>query len=163
MLWCFADVLLFGHVLAFRETANYEFPQSSLIADEIFHRRLPLWNPYLNTGVPLLATGNTGMFSLPLWLALIRPGELALVWSLYVVADVAPAAWAAYRMGGDRAARRGVGRAGVAYALAAPLVQNADVVYLVGAPGCRWRPGRSSVFAVDRCGAMSRDSASRWR
>ena len=35
LLWCFADVLLFGHVLAFRDTAHYYFPQLRLIADEI--------------------------------------------------------------------------------------------------------------------------------
>jgi hypothetical protein len=147
MAWCFADVLFFDRALAFRDTAYYYFPQFSLIRDEIAQGRLPLWNPYLNTGVPLLATGNSGLFYLPLWLALICPGDVARIWSLFVTAHIALAAWSAYQMTrGFACSRMASGVAALAYAFGgAVLFQYANVIYLIGAA---WLP--LAILGVER-------------
>ena len=157
-LWCFADVVLFGHALAFRDTAHYYFPQFTLLADEISQGRLPHWNPYLNTGVPLLATGNSGMFYPPLWLALIFPGNTATVWSLFVSAHVALAAGSAWCMArGFGCSGAAAGLAALAYAFGgAVLFQYANVVYLIGAA---WLP--LAVLGIERVrnGPTTRDVA----
>ena len=39
---------------------------------------LPLWNPYVFSGIPLLGDGQTAMFYPPNWLFFLLPAETAL-------------------------------------------------------------------------------------
>src|SRR5574341_1432326 len=48
--------------------------------DEVRAGRLPLWNPMLGNGAPLLANYQTAVFYPPNWLYLIIPTEFAMGW-----------------------------------------------------------------------------------
>lgn len=53
----FSDSILVGF-----DTFTYFYPQQSYFAETLRQGRLPLWNPYLFTGVPFLANMQTAIF-----------------------------------------------------------------------------------------------------
>jgi len=56
-------------------------PYKDLIRHFVSQGELPLWNPYLYLGVPLLANVQTGVLYPPGWLFLILPFPAALTWT----------------------------------------------------------------------------------
>ena len=72
-------LVLFGSVLTGRLTfyvddfAHYQLPLATLVGDSLRAHRLPLWNPYLWLGTPLLANPAAGVFYPPNWLAAFDP------------------------------------------------------------------------------------------
>jgi hypothetical protein len=57
----FLPVLLSGRTLAWGVTANLFAPTRPLIVEALQDFRLPLWNPYVGTGVPLFAEALHGV------------------------------------------------------------------------------------------------------
>ncbi|MBI2954317.1 MAG: YfhO family protein [Chloroflexi bacterium] len=51
-----------GGILVGFDTFTYFYPYESYLAETLLQWRLPLWNPYLFTGVPFLANMQTGVF-----------------------------------------------------------------------------------------------------
>ena len=72
-------LVLFGRVLLGHSTfyvddfAHYQLPMATLVGESLRAGRLPLWNPYLWLGTPLLANPAAGVFYPPNWLAAIDP------------------------------------------------------------------------------------------
>jgi len=72
-----------GRVIAGGDLFTYFYPYWAEAARALRDGRLPLWNPYLFMGVPLLANSQVGVLyplNWPLWLAL--PPHRALHWSI---------------------------------------------------------------------------------
>lgn len=85
MLGCFLIlVLLFfsrfltgEQVLAFKDLSRYFYPLRYLMAEEVKAGHLPLWNPYIFCGFPLLATLQVGFFYPPSVVHYLLPFGLA--------------------------------------------------------------------------------------
>lgn len=57
---------------------NYFYPLGQEVADRLARGELPLWNPYICGGLPLLAGPQLGVFYPGTWLSLLLPMHLAL-------------------------------------------------------------------------------------
>ena len=57
---------------------RYLYPYHVVPARMLAAGHLPLWNPYVFSGIPLLGDGQTAMFYPPNWLFFLLPGETAL-------------------------------------------------------------------------------------
>ncbi|MBI4320335.1 MAG: YfhO family protein [Chloroflexi bacterium] len=55
-------IILFGQILVGYDILTYFYPNESYAAEALSQLRLPLWNPYLFTGVPFLANLQTAVF-----------------------------------------------------------------------------------------------------
>ncbi len=62
LVWLFAPALGGGSSFAFRDAAHYYHPLFQYIRQEWGAGRLPLWNPYENLGVPLVAENTSSVF-----------------------------------------------------------------------------------------------------
>jgi hypothetical protein len=86
----FAPALLGGRILAPPgDGILYYYPMRAHVADVLRRGHLPLWNPYLFSGFPLLADIEAGAFYPPNVLFLILPAPWAtnlVAWSTYVLA-----------------------------------------------------------------------------
>ena len=90
-------------------------PWLDLVRDAFLHGRLPLWNPYILSGSPLLANDQSAPFSPFTWVALITGGARGLTLAMLVkppVAALGMALWSR-RLG---TSRTGACFAGIAYA-----------------------------------------------
>lgn len=59
----FADVLFRGNVFFASDLTSLDLPGKVLFRDMVRQGRLPLWNPYIFSGVPFLADINFGLLS----------------------------------------------------------------------------------------------------
>ena len=138
LLACFQPVLFQGRQFAYRDSAHFYYPLYLRVQQEWHAGRWPLWDPWQNAGMPLLAMPMA---------AVLYPGKLLHAvlpypWAtrLYVVAHVA-LAWAGMfvlaRAWGRSATAAGL--AAMAYAFGAPvLFQYCNVIFLVGAAWVPW-------------------------
>jgi hypothetical protein len=74
----FAPVTVTRQVFALHDVQAYFYPYHVLPAKLLAQGHLPLWNPYVFSGIPLLGDGQTAMFYPPNWLFFVLPGEAAL-------------------------------------------------------------------------------------
>ena len=92
-LWalCHAPILFLGRAVTYRDAGFWFTPLREIAFREIFEGRLPLWNRWSLSGLPLLATPNSGIFNLLTWIyplgrerGMILVGSLALAVGSYV-------------------------------------------------------------------------------
>jgi hypothetical protein len=138
LLVIFAPVLLTDRSFAFRDTAVFYYPLLAWIEQQWQAGELPLWNPHVNYGTPLVGEASSSLFY-PGKLILLLPMEFSWKFKLYVVGHALLAAigayWAARKFGTSREA---AALAAISYACGgAVLFQYCNVVYLVGAA---WLP-----------------------
>jgi hypothetical protein len=74
----FAPATFMWRVFSGQDVQAYFYPYHVLAARILADGHLPLWNPYVFSGIPLLGDGQTAMFYPPNWLFLFLPGETAL-------------------------------------------------------------------------------------
>lgn len=72
--------LLLGEVIFWGVPLLQFYPWRSLAFDAFRMGRLPLWNPLVGNGAPLLANYQTAVFYPPNWLHLLVPDEHAMGW-----------------------------------------------------------------------------------
>ena len=132
--------------LALRDAAHFYHPLFEWCAAEWGAGRVPLWNPYENVGLPVLADATSSVFY-PGKLLMALPVDFALRYKLYVVAHLALAAAGSYSLA--RAwdcSRPAAALAALAYAFSGPVYfQYSNVVFLVGAAWLPW-----SLVAAER-------------
>jgi hypothetical protein len=138
LLVFFAPALGEAYSFVFRDAAHFYHPLFELIRNEWRAGRVPLWNPYENIGLPLLAENTSSVFY-PGKLIFALPLDYTLLYNVYVVSHVALAASAGYALARHfRASVLAAGVAGISYAFSGTvLFQYCNVVYLVGAA---WLP-----------------------
>ncbi len=86
-----------GRILVDYDVLTYFYPHMSYAAEALRAGHLPLWNPYLFTGVPFLANMQTAIFYPPNWAMLLLPVPQG--YSLSVVAHVFLMAAGSYAFG----------------------------------------------------------------
>jgi hypothetical protein len=130
---------------AMRDAGHFYYPLFQWCAAEWGAGRVPLWNPYENTGVPILADASSSVFY-PGKLLFVLPLSFALRYKLYIVLHVALAAGSSYLLARKwQASRFAAALAAIAYSCGGSVVfQYANVVFLVGAA---WLP--LAVWAID--------------
>ena len=62
LLAVYADPLFFRRNFAGRDLAVYNYPMEKAVHDAFSRGRLPVWDPYVSGGRPLLSNPNTGAF-----------------------------------------------------------------------------------------------------
>jgi hypothetical protein len=124
-----------GRTLAWFDTLRLLAPQRGLVDEALRGLRLPLWNPFLGGGVPLLADAVHGVLHpvsiAAAWLAGGRAADFAV--GGHVALAAIGAALLARELGASRA---GSGIAAVSYALSGYVLSMAgNVLFLSGAAG----------------------------
>lgn len=144
--WLFASALVGGEVCAYRDAGHFYYPLFQLVRDYWDAGRAPLWNPYENCGVPLLASGTASAFY-PGQLLFQFPLAYAWAFNAYLVLHVLLAAAGAYRLARHwQTDVAGAGLAALSYAFGGcVLFQYCNVVFLVGAAWLPW-----AIGAIDR-------------
>lgn len=140
--------LVAGWMLAGGDLFTYFFPYWTAAARACQAGRLPLWNPYLFAGAPLLANSQAGIFyplNWPLWLlsgSTLAGMARTLHWSvlLHLALAAVNAYWLARQLGADR---WGAASAGLLYAGSGYL--GVQVEHLNQLQGLAWLP---LVFSV---------------
>jgi hypothetical protein len=135
----FAPALFQDRSLAFRDTAVFYHPLFQWIEQQWQDGELPLWNPHLNYGTPVVGEGSTCVFY-PGKAIFLLPGDFAWKFKLFVIGHVflaAAGAFYAARVFG--ASREAAILAAVSYACGgAVLFQYCNLVYLIGAAWLPW-------------------------
>lgn len=144
--WIFAPALDGGSSFAFRDAAHYYHPLFEYIRGEWGRGQLPLWNPYENIGMPLLAENTSSVFY-PGKLIFSLPLDYTLLYNLYIVSHVLLAAAGGYRLARRfGASEPAASLAAMSYAFGGSvLFQYCNVVFLVGAAWLPW-----AAIAADR-------------
>ncbi len=140
-----------GRVIAGGDLFTYFYPYWAEGARALRAGRLPLWNPYLFMGVPLLANSQAGVLyplNWPLWLLL--PPHAALHWSALLHLWLAGSGTYLYARAALRVGRLGAWAAGVAFALGGYL--GAQVEHVNQLQALSWFPWALLLYerAVDR-------------
>ncbi len=138
MLAPFSPVVLSDRTLAWGVSTNLFAPTRPLIVEALRHFRLPLWNPYVGTGVPLFAEALHGVLHpASLIAALLGPkGGLDLVMLLHLTAAALGAFSLARALGVSRA---GAVASGFAYGLSGFTVSMTNnLPFLAGAASVPW-------------------------
>jgi len=95
----FFNKMVFSNlILARGDTFLYFYPYWQAAAEALGNGRLPLWNPALFMGAPLLANSQVGFFyplNWPVWLLLPTPYAV----SAAIVLHLVIAGWGAYLVG----------------------------------------------------------------
>ncbi len=155
-VWLFAPALSGAYSFVYRDAGYYYHPLFEFIRSEWGAGRFPLWNPYENTGVPLLAE-NTSSVLYPGKLLFALPLDYIWLYNAYIVAHVVLAAGAAYALA--RHLRTSVLAAAIgalSYAFSANvLFQTCNVIFLVGAA---WLP--LAILLADRTLRQRRPASS---
>jgi hypothetical protein len=136
--WLFAPALTGAASFAFRDAAHFYHPLFQYIRGEWGAGRVPLWNPYENIGVPLVAENTSSVFY-PGKLLFALPLDYTWLYNMYIVGHVALAAATSYRLARHlRASVLGAGLGALSYAFSGcVLFQYCNVIFLVGAA---WLP-----------------------
>jgi hypothetical protein len=105
LLSFFAPLLAPGRVLANRDVPLFHLPLRAAFR-WLAEDGLPVWNPWLNGGQPLLSNPSYAAFYPPSWLVLLAPPAyaLSLLVVLHAAVAFAGAWWLARRLGGGRGA-----------------------------------------------------------
>ena len=158
-----AFILLFFHKMAFSnlilargDTFLYFYPYWQAAADALRDGRIPLWNPQLFMGAPLIANSQVGFFyplNWPVWLLLPTPYAVSASILLHLfIAGI----------GAHLAARRvlGVGRwaallTAVLFALGG--YATAQVEHVNQLQGMAWLPWYLAVIGGSQIGSFSRN------
>jgi hypothetical protein len=74
----YGSLLAPGALLAFRDFPFFHLPLRSTLASLVAGGELPLWNPFLNGGQPILSNPNYAAFYPPTWLAFVLAPAVAL-------------------------------------------------------------------------------------
>ena len=80
----FGGLAASGHVLMEADNLIQNFPLRSLVGIDLRHGHLPLWDPYLASGTPLLGGFNAGAAYPGTWLFAFLPAQGA--WAVNVIA-----------------------------------------------------------------------------
>lgn len=132
--------LLFGNlILARGDTYRYFYPLWQAAADALEAGRLPLWNPDLFMGAPLLANSQLGFFyplNWPLWLLLPTPYAVSATIVIHVLIAGIGTYWLARR--GLRLSLLGALLAAVLFALGGYLSAKIELVNQI--QGLAWLP-----------------------
>ncbi len=136
--WLFAPALGGWASFPFRDATYYYHPLFEYIRDQWQAGRPPLWNPYENLGVPLVAENTSSVFY-PGKLLFALPLDYTWLYNVYIVSHVVLAAATSYSLARRfHASSLAAGLAGLAYAFSGDvLFQYSNVVFLVGAS---WLP-----------------------
>ena len=126
-------------VVGFRDSANLYFPMFEAIDTAWDQGKVPLWNPFCNFGMPLVADGTSSVFYPGKAIFAARfldyPCRYGIYMGLHVLLAAASTYWLARSM---RCRRSGATIAAIAFAFGAPVVfQATNVIYLVSAA---WLP-----------------------
>lgn len=78
----FWKILLTNLILVGVDTFLYFYPYKAYASEALRQGRLPLWNPYLFMGAPLLANSQVGLFYPPNWLFLWLDAPKQVAWSI---------------------------------------------------------------------------------
>ncbi|HUE75068.1 MAG TPA: YfhO family protein [Pirellulaceae bacterium] len=145
ILVLFGPVLIGDRSLAIRDAAHFYHPLLKWTTEQWRNGGPPLWNPYENTGMPLLADASSSLFY-PGRLLLFVPVDFAQRYNLYVAAHVVLAALGSYLLARRwQASSPAAACAAIAYSCGGSVVfQHSNVVYLVGAA---WLP--FAAWAID--------------
>ncbi len=142
--WLFAPALTGGASFAFRDAAHFYHPLFEYIRGEWGAGRVPLWNPYENLGVPLVAENTSSVFY-PGKLLFALPLDYTWLYNVYIVGHVVLAAATSYGLARHlRASTLGATIGALSYAFSGcVLFQYCNVIFLVGAA---WLP-RALLYA----------------
>jgi hypothetical protein len=129
--------LLLGEVLFWGTPSLQFYPWREMASSALRRGRLPLWNPLVGNGAPLLANYQTAVFYPPNWLNLILPTEHLMGWLGMLHLVWAGLGMIAYlrRLGIDRL---GQGVGALAYALSGYLVSRFGFLSITSA--APWLP-----------------------
>ena len=94
----FGPVLVTDRSFAMRDAAHFYYPLFEWCCREWAAGRVPLWNPYENCGLPVLADATSSVFY-PGKLLFLLPVDFALRYKLYVIGHVVLAAVGSYAAG----------------------------------------------------------------
>ena len=78
----FWKILLTNLILSGVDVFLYFYPYRAYVAEAMAQNRLPLWNPHLFMGVPLLANSQVGLFYPPNWLFIWLHVPKQVAWSI---------------------------------------------------------------------------------
>lgn len=142
---CGLPFLTANYIPAYRDAVHFYYPLYHWIAACWGRAELPLWNPQIGTGVPVVAETTTAVFY-PGKLVFALPASYTLRFNLYIFMHILLAALGTYAVARQwRMHRATAAMAAVSYSLGGTvLFQYCNVVYLVGAA---WLP--AAVAAVD--------------
>jgi hypothetical protein len=134
----FGPVLLTDRSFAIRDAAHFYYPLFQWCSTEWSSGRVPLWNPYENCGLPVLADTTSSLFY-PGKLIFLLPLDFALRYKLYVIGHVVIAAVTSYGLARRwKASQYAAAIAAIAYACGGNVVfQYSNAIFLVGAA---WLP-----------------------
>jgi hypothetical protein len=131
-------LLASGHTLACFDSARLYAPLRALVSEALRAGRLPLWNPYEATGMPLFAQGLHGVLHpWSLLAAALAPGDgVDLMIVLHVATGALGAALLARALG---LARIPAAMAGMAYGLSGYVLSMSDnLAFLAGSATAPW-------------------------
>ena len=142
----FGPVLVSDRSFAMRDAAHFYHPLFEWCAREWGAGRVPLWNPYENCGIPVLADATSSLFY-PGKLLFLLPIDFVWRYKLYVVLHVVLAAANSYWLARAwKASACGAAIAAIAYSCGGNVVfQYCNIVFLVGAA---WLP--LAALSADR-------------
>ena len=118
-------------VVGFRDSANLYFPMFEAIDTAWAQGKVPLWNPFCNFGLPLVADGTSSVFYPGKAIFAARfldyPSRYGIYIGLHVLLAAASTYWLARTM---RCQQSGATIAAIAFAFGAPVVfQATNVIY----------------------------------
>lgn len=151
LLVLFGPVLFADRSFAMRDAGHFYYPLFEWTQSEWQAGRVPLWNPYENCGLPVLADASSSLFY-PGKLVFFLPIGYTLAFNLYVVGHVLLAACGVYRLARRwEASVPAASMAGIAYALSGNvLFQYCNVVFLVGAALLPWGLDAADILLRQR-------------
>ncbi len=133
----FREALFTGQTFYFRDITSFIYPTRRLIGDLIREGYLPLWNPYLMSGVPLVANVEYNLLYPLSVIYYLLPFDRAFTWFVVVHYPIAGVSW--YLLGREWGLPRAAALfGGVAFMLSGPLISLTNVVNFL--PGIAWLP-----------------------
>ncbi len=145
-LWLFWPMMSGRTVCGFRDSAYLYYPLFKWIDTQWAAGDIPLWNPYDQFGVPVIADGSSSVFypgKLIFWFRFLSyESRYGIYLAIHVLIAAVSCYWFARRMGCQQG---GAAFAAISYAFGGSvLFQVCNVIYLVGAAwlpaalGCLW-------------------------
>jgi uncharacterized glyoxalase superfamily protein PhnB len=138
-LWFCGPMMLGMTVVGFRDSAYLYFPMFEAIDLAWGDGKVPLWNPFCNFGMPLVADGTSSVFYPGKIVFFARflsyPSRYGIYLSAHVLWAAASTYWLARKL---RCGRPGATLAAISFAFGGPAIfQVTNVIYLVSAA---WLP-----------------------